>query len=330
MDFWDGWRQRADEMTSSLREVATTASKHATAASQRLAGSLASGLDATGAVVGGACASVGSGLNATGRAASEAYTAALSWKDNSEFSEWLKDYLTTNLDSKAKAVSEAMDAVYNNTHIRGYWHRLYDGTHTIPGSWNAAMEALPDADALERLGAWANSYWNDVITQKGMPIITLDSDYDHEQYLKYLDSFNLAELLSGPFSGVSIYCNWNDPARLVASASATDCGAAVYANVVAPLVSLIALGRAYYLLKQSEQDDLQNLLAPALKGLTRGGASILLITVIPGGFLVHLSSGIVISLAHGYIFNKASENKDAILEALKQCLERLPPVRFNN
>ena len=101
---------------------------------------------------------------------------------------------------------------------------------------------------------------------------------------------------------MSIYCNWNDPAKLVASASATGSSGIVYANVVAPLVSLIALGRAYFLIKKSEQDDLQGLIEPALKGLTRGGATLLLVTVIPGGFLLHLSSGIVISLAHGYVW----------------------------
>jgi hypothetical protein len=102
---------------------------------------------------------------------------------------------------------------------------------------------------------------------------------------------------------------------------------AVYANVIAPLVSLIALGRAFYLLKQSEQDDLRDLIAPALKGLTRGGASVLLITVVPAGFLVHLSCGIVISLAHGYVWDKGNENKEMIFNALKKCLGDLRNAR---
>ncbi|HEV2551133.1 MAG TPA: hypothetical protein VGU20_27740 [Stellaceae bacterium] len=130
----------------------------------------------------------------------------------------------------------------------------------------------------------------------------------------------MAELIGGPASGVSIYYNWNDPAKLVASASASDCSGLVYANVVAPLVSLIGLGRAYFLLRTSEQNDLSDLIASALKGLTRSGASILLITVAPGGFLLHLSSGIVISLAHGYVWDKGADNKDAILDKLKECL----------
>jgi hypothetical protein len=115
-----------------------------------------------------------------------------------------------------------------------------------------------------------------------MPIVALDHADNLNEYFKHLDCVNVAQLIGGEVCGVSIYCNWNDPAKLVASATATECSGIVYANVVAPLVTLIALGRAYYLLKKSEQDDLQELIAPALKGLSRGGASILLISVIPG------------------------------------------------
>src|SRR5262249_10876897 len=92
------------------------------------------------------------------------------------------------------------------------------------------------------------------------------------EYFKHLDCVNVAQLIGGDICGVSIYCNWNDPAKLVASATATECSGIVYANVVAPLVSLIALGRAYFLMGESEQDDLKDLIAPALKGLSRSGA----------------------------------------------------------
>jgi hypothetical protein len=92
---------------------------------------------------------------------------------------------------------------------------------------------------------------------------------------------------------------------------------------VAPLINLIALGRAYVLLKRSEQDELRDLIAPALQGLTRSGAGLLLVTVVPGGFLLHLSSGIVISLAHGYVWEMGTENKEVIFAALKQCIARL-------
>lgn len=304
MSILNAWRQRASEMASRGRKASTKAA-------QRLN------------------ASVKGGLSTTTSVAGEAYTAALNWKNDSELSHWLTNHLSNQF---ATVGSRAMDAEYLRTHIGGGWHRLYDGGHSLAGSWKAVSESSPDLSALDHLGVWANEYWKDLITTRGMPIVILDHADRVGEYFKHLDCVNVAQVIGGELTGVSIYCNWNDPAKLVASAAATDCSGIVYANVVAPLVSLIALGRAYFLLKQSEQDDLRTLIAPALKGLTRSGASVLLITVIPGGFLLHLSSGIIISLAHGYVWEKGSENKGAIFAALKQCLGNLrsaPPELRN-
>jgi hypothetical protein len=296
------WRQRAAEKALALRSASTVASN-------RLGSSVASGLSATVSVAG------------------EAYTAALDWKSNAEFSSWLADHFS---DQAATIASKAMDAEYLRTHIGGSWHRLYDGGHSLAGSWKAVGESLPDLAALDRLGIWANEYWKDLITTRGMPILILDHADKIGEYFKHLDCVNVAQLVGGEVCCVSIYCNWNDPAKLLTSAATTDCSAIVYANVVAPLVSLIALGRAYFLLRKSEQEDLEDFIVPALKGLSRSGANILLITVIPGGFLLHLSSGIIISLAHGYVWEKGSENKEAILASLKMCLvhlQELPETR---
>jgi len=263
------------------------------------------------------------GLSATASIAGEAYTAVLNWKNNSELSHWLTNHLSNQ---HPTLVSKAMDADYLRTHIGGGWHRLYDGGHSLVGSWKAVSSSLPDLGALQQLGNWANEYWKDLITTRGMPIIILDHADQLSEYFKHLDCVNVAQLIGGDICGVSIYCNWNDPAKLVASATATECSGIVYANVVAPLVSLIALGRAYFLLRKSEQDDLQDLIAPALEGLSRSGATVLLITVIPGGFLLHLSSGVVISLSHRYLWDKGNKNKEAILTVMKSCLANLQGV----
>ncbi len=259
---------------------------------------------------------------ATGSATGgEAYSAALDWKHNSELSHWLMKHLSHQSPTPG---SKAMDAEFLRTHIAGGWHRLYDGGHTIAGSWKAVSEALPDhLSLLDKIGTWANEYWKDLITVNGMPIVLLDHAHKVDEYLKHLDCVNVAELIGGPLSGVSIYCNWDDPTKLMASAGSSDFSGFYYANIVSPLVNLVAIARAYWLLKRSEQDDLRDLIAPALRGLTRGGATVLFVTVVPGGFLLHLSSGIVISLAHGYAWDKMTENKEAIFAALKQCVAGL-------
>jgi hypothetical protein len=295
MDFFDGLRQRAAHTGTRLKEAGATASQRATEAAAR-------------------------GVNAATSTAGDAYVAALNWKNNSEFSQWLTDHFSSQ---EASLGSRAMDAAYLHTHIGGSWHRLYDGGHTLSGSWNAVCEAFPDLGALDQLGLWANEYWKDLITTRGMPIVILDHADQISEYVKHLDTVNVAELIGGEVCSVSIYCNWNDPAKLIASATASECSGIVYANIVAPLVSLIALGRAYYLLKDDEQADLRDLIEPTLKGLSRSGATVLLVTVIPGGFLLHLSSGIVISVAHGYVWDRGSENREVIFAALKDCISGL-------
>src|ERR1700753_820347 len=251
MVFLDAWRQRATQVASRWRDAGRVASERASS-------------------------SVAGGLSTTASVAGEAYTAALDWKNNSEFSNWLTNHLSNQC---ATVASKAMDAEYLRTHIGGGWHRLCDGGHTLAGSWKAVSSALPDLDALDKLGVWANEYWKDLITTRGMPIVILEHADQVSEYFKHLDCVNVAQLIGGDICGVSIYCNWSDPAKLMASATATECSGLVYANVEAPLVSLIALGRAYFLIRKSEQDSLQDLIAPALKGLTRGGATVLLITV---------------------------------------------------
>jgi hypothetical protein len=244
----------------------------------------------------------------------------LSWTNNSQLSNWLTKHFSDQISTEA---SRAMDAEFLQNYIGGNWHRIFDGGHTLTGSWNAVSEAIPDMSPLDQLGMWANEYWKDLITTRGMPIVGFDDPDQLSEYWKHLDCVNVAQLAGGELCGVSIYCNWNDPAKLIANATATECSGLVYGNVVAPLVSLIALGRALFLLRQTQQMELEDLLVPALKGLSRSGASILLISIVPGGFLLHLSSGIVISIASTYAWDKAEQNKDVIFAAIKQALVSL-------
>lgn len=263
---------------------------------------------------------VKNGLKATTSIAGDAFSAASNWQNSAELSRWLTKHFSSHASTIA---SRAMDAKFIETGVGGSWHRLVDGGHSISGSWEAVKGALPDLDTRELIGVWTNEYWKDLITARGMPIVLLESTENVSEYVKHLDSVNVVEILGGSVAGVSIYSNWNDPQKLIASATSAEASSLIYANVVAPLVSLIALGRAVYLVRQSEQADLQQLLIPAFKGLSRSGANILLISVIPGGFLVHLSSGIVISIAHNYAWDKVDDNKEIIMSALKESLKNL-------
>src|SRR5262249_27492899 len=68
---------------------------------------------------------------------------------------------------------KVMDANYIRTHSGGYYHRLFDGGHTISGSWQAGKESLGhDASIVD----WAHAYLKDLTTPMGMPYVTLEKD----------------------------------------------------------------------------------------------------------------------------------------------------------
>src|SRR4051812_18573550 len=116
MNFLDTFQRRTAEISSRWRTAST-------ATSQRLSDSITSGYEQAVTVT------------------AESYNAALTWKNNSEFSNWLTDHFSNQY---ATVASKAMDAEYLRTHIGGGWHRLYDDGHSLAGSWKAVTESLPD------------------------------------------------------------------------------------------------------------------------------------------------------------------------------------------
>ena len=160
------------------------------------------------------------GLKTTTTVIGEAYNSALDWKDNGELSCWLARHFSHQAPTPG---SKAMDAEYLHTHIGGGWHRLYDGGHSLAGSWKVVTEALPDLNRLDQIGAWANEYWKDLITTNGMPIVIVDYAQKIIEYMKHFDCVNVAQLIGDDFVGVSIFCNWDEPEKLAASAASSDC-----------------------------------------------------------------------------------------------------------
>ena len=169
MSSLDAWLHRANEMASGGRTAIKKGSERLIVAANR-------------------------GSGTTTSVVAEAYNAVLDWKNNAELSSWLTENFSSHVSTVA---SKAMDAEYLRTHIGGNWHRLYDGGHSLTGSWNAIHENLPDLSALDQLGTWANEYWKDLITTRGMPIVTLDNADDVSEYFKHFDSVNLAQLVVG-------------------------------------------------------------------------------------------------------------------------------------
>lgn len=97
---------------------------------------------------------------------------------------------------KNKPFDQAMDANYIETHIGGGNHRLFDGGHDILGAWKAAGTVT--SNNKEKVIGWLSGLWNDLITPKGLPFVTITP----EQYeylcnvLKFMPRNKVYDMLS--------------------------------------------------------------------------------------------------------------------------------------
>ena len=63
---------------------------------------------------------------------------------NAELSRSVNAWLQGMVSGSPTIYDRAMDATYNTTHIGGHLHRMFDGSHTIPGAFEAVRNASPD------------------------------------------------------------------------------------------------------------------------------------------------------------------------------------------
>ena len=65
---------------------------------------------------------------------------------------------------------QIMDKVYNDTHIGGGFHRHFDGTHTLKGSYDAIKNELGEVEPTQ----FFEAHFRELVTPEGIPIMTLD------------------------------------------------------------------------------------------------------------------------------------------------------------
>ena len=87
-----------------------------------------------------------------------------------------------------------MDAFYAKTHIGGGFHRHFDGTHTLRGSY----EAIKDRTGTVEMAPFIKAHFNDLVTPEGLPVFTLD----REKYTAL--SNEVSEVLGGNITAPQI------------------------------------------------------------------------------------------------------------------------------
>ena len=96
--------------------------------------------------------------------------------------------------------SKIMDKVYNDTHIGGGFHRTFDGSHTLKGSYDAIKNEVGEVDLTE----FFKAHFRELVTPEGIPIMTLDK----QQYENL--SNEISETLGGILSPGDIRSYFRD------------------------------------------------------------------------------------------------------------------------
>ncbi|WP_419847868.1 hypothetical protein [Candidatus Poriferisocius sp.] len=191
---------------------------------------------------------------------------------------------------------KAMDANYLDPALRsglgGSYHRLFDGGHTIAGAVRAARGVSADDTVVQEALGTIKALLRDASTPRGLPLATWDkSTFDSvaaaleskfripKAWFYELNTYDAADLLGGAIGVVSVIYRWNraDTEEFARLASVIGTSAAVSANPLLMVVSVVAMARAYN--KANSADEFAEMIDGSFKGAATSGASLAAIAV---------------------------------------------------
>lgn len=176
---------------------------------------------------------------------------------------------------------QAVDAVYNATHIGGgRLHRLLDGSHTVWDMWDKVRNACPDDTFLQEVVGYASALGKDLASPVGIPLFGMTKpSYDHvagflnttfhipKRWFSDMLHVNATELVGASIATISVALNWNKTQTREFAGLAASLGISSIANAnpVLAVVSLVTLSKSVMEAKR------QGGVTDVVNGLTRGG-----------------------------------------------------------
>ena len=218
---------------------------------------------------------------------------------------------------------KAMDANYLDPALRselgGSYHRLFDGGHTIAGAFRAARGVSSDDTVVQEALGTIKALLRDASTPRGLPLATWDrSTFDSvaaalesrfgipKAWFYELNTYDAADLLGAAIGVVSVIYRWNseDTEEFARLASVIGTSAAVSANPLLIVVSVVAMARAYN--KASSTDEFAELVDGSFKGAATSGASLAAIAV-AGSVGASAGLALMVGVTAGVLAYKVSD-----------------------
>jgi len=177
------------------------------------------------------------------------------------FGKKVEKSLSKIIDDKATIYDEKIDKFYNETHIGGFTHRHFDGSHTPHQMWEKVKETLPDDSNLEELKNYFLSLFKDLQTPMGIPLHNIDNKEAFDKFaihmsekfavkkswLLDIQSVNLSEIFGATLGVVALMFGWkkHEKEEFANLSSSLILGGAVGANPILLIVSIVSWAKSY-------------------------------------------------------------------------------------
>ncbi len=215
-----------------------------------------------------------------------------------------------------------MDMAYSKTHIGGGYHRSFDGSHTLAGSYKAIKDRTGSVDFFE----YIKSHFNELVTPEGIPLFTLNKPgYERLSYeisetlggiitpgqirecMRDMNSINAGEFLA---SGINILflvsaIRSGDPKAISRVTASTLCLGFATANPLQVILGVCGLGYGIYHGKIQSYDLLRGTASP-LAGIAGYHVARNLFNISKGGSIVF---GIGATITVEMLLNHLEEKK---------------------
>jgi len=108
----------------------------------------------------------------------------LAFFSQSELLKWSRNFIDAT--NNPNAYDDSVDAIYNETHIGGGSHRLFDESHTLGGIFEKVKDTYQDDSFLQEVIASVSVWLKDVTTPSGMPFVNIDNKNHYDQSAQWM------------------------------------------------------------------------------------------------------------------------------------------------
>lgn len=173
----------------------------------------------------------------------------------------LERFFSNIIEETPTVYGKTIDKFYNETHIGGALHRLFDRSHSPIEMWEKVKVSVKDDTKIEELKNYFIELGKDLQTPMGIPLHSIQdkASYDKlvsaisdkflikKSWLYDLQTVNLLEVFSATLGVVALFFGWKnkDKEEFAELCASLGLAGAVGANPLLLIIALVSLAKSY-------------------------------------------------------------------------------------